>query len=121
MSDTVANTREKDAPPPKGAAGTRGINEDYDTKYGFHDDESAYDFKSKKGLDHEIVEMISRYKNEPDWMREIRHAALDVFRSKPMPTWGNTKLLHDIDFENIHYYVRASERQSKSWDDVPTW
>jgi len=117
MSDTIP--AKPDVATPKGAAGTSGINDDYDTRYGFHDDESAYDFKSKKGLDHEIVEMISRYKKEPEWMREIRHRALDIFRAKPMPTWGNTKLLHDIDFENIHYYVRASERQSTSWDDVP--
>ncbi len=94
------------------------MNDDYDRKYGFHDDESKYDFKSKKGLDHEIVEMISRYKKEPDWMRAIRHKALDVFFSKPMPTWGSTKLLSEIDFANIHYYVRASERQSQNWDDV---
>ncbi len=105
--------------PLKGAAGTVGIGDDYDTRYGFHDDESDYDFKSKKGIDHEIVEMISRYKNEPEWMREIRHKALDTFFSKPMPTWGNTKLLSDIDFDNIHYYVRASDRQSRDWDDVP--
>ena len=119
MSDTLADRRTDDAERPKGAAGTRGINEDYDTRYGFRDDESAYDFKSKKGLDHEIVEMISRYKREPEWMREIRHAALDTFLARRMPDWGNTHLLNDIDFANIHYYVRASERQSKSWDDVP--
>jgi Fe-S cluster assembly protein SufB len=101
---------------PKGAA---GLGDDYDKRYGFRDDESSYDFKSKKGLDHEIVEMISRYKKEPEWMRETRHAALDVFRGKPMPTWGNTALLSEIDFENIHYYVRASERQSTNWEDVP--
>ncbi len=113
MSDTIPSKI------PSKTASAGGFNEDYDTKYGFHDDESAYDFKSKKGLDHEIVEMISRYKKEPTWMREIRHEALDIYRSKPMPTWGNTQLLADIDFENIHYYVRASERQSTNWDDVP--
>ncbi len=112
MSDTTVDR-------PKGAAGTAGLGDDYDTKYGFHDDESAYDFKSKKGVDHEVVEMISRYKKEPDWMREVRHNALDVFLSKPMPTWGSTELLNSIDFENIHYYVRASERQAQDWDDVP--
>ncbi len=114
MSETITRT---------GAAAasndaTRRIGEDYESRYGFHDD-IVYDFKSKKGLDHEIVEMISRYKKEPEWMREQRHRALDVFRAKPMPKWGSTKLLGDIDFENIHYYVRASERQSRNWDDVP--
>ena len=114
MSDTIIENKQKTT-----AGGTGGIGDDYDARYGFHDDESKYDFKSKKGLDHEIVEMISRYKKEPAWMREIRHAALDMFRAKPMPTWGSTKLLSEIDFENIHYYVRASERQSTSWEDVP--
>ncbi len=97
----------------------RSINADYDERYGFHDSEDAYDFKSKKGLDHEIVEMISRYKNEPEWMRETRHKALDTFRAKPMPTWGSTELLNAIDFENIHYYVRASDKQGRTWDEVP--
>jgi Fe-S cluster assembly protein SufB len=97
----------------------RGTNEDYDTRYGFHDDESGYDFKSKKGIDHEIVEMISRYKKEPDWMRQRRHEALDIFFAKPMPRWGNNALLDDIHFDNIHYYVRASDRQARDWDDVP--
>ncbi len=94
------------------------VGDDYEARYGFHDDESKYDFKSKKGLDHEIVEMISRYKKEPEWMRELRHAALDTFLAKPMPTWGSTKLLSEIDFDNIHYYVRASERQAQSWEDL---
>ena len=115
MSDTHSGTVTDDERPdlPKGAAGTAGIGDDYDTRYGFHDSEESYDFKSKKGIDHEIVEMISRYKQEPEWMREIRHEALDIFLSKPMPRWGSTKLLGDIDFDNIHYYVRASERQSR--------
>ena len=106
-------------PDPSTAKKDQSFNDDYDARYGFHDDESQYDFKSKKGIDHEIVEMISRYKNEPDWMREIRHRSLDVFFSKPMPTWGNTALLEEIDFDNIHYYVRASDKQSRDWDDVP--
>ena len=114
MSDTL--TRQEKGAAANRQAGTTG--DDYDAKFGFHDDDSKYDFKSKKGLDHEIVEMISRYKKEPAWMREIRHRALDIFRAKPMPKWGSTKLLSEIDFENIHYYVRASERQSQNWDDV---
>ena len=76
--------------PLKGAAGTAGIGDDYDTRYGFHDSEESYDFKSKKGIDHEVVEMISQYKKEPEWMREMRHKALDTFLSKPMPRWGNS-------------------------------
>jgi Fe-S cluster assembly protein SufB len=96
----------------------RAMNEDYDARYGFHDD-IEYDFKSKKGVDHGIVEMISRYKNEPQWMNDERHRALDVFLSKPMPTWGSTQLLGEIDFDNIHYFVRAGDRDARDWDDVP--
>ena len=98
--------------------GTAGLGDDYEKRYGFRDDESRYDFKSKKGLDHEIVEMISRYKKEPQWMRDARHKALDVFLGKPMPTWGNTKLLSEIDFANIHYYVRASDRKVANWEEL---
>src|SRR5712672_382016 len=100
------------------AAKARMIGTDYDARYGFRDDASSYDFKSKKGLDHEIVEMISRYKKEPEWMRDVRHKALDTFLAKPMPKWGSTDLLAEIDFANIHYYVRASERQGKTWEEV---
>ena len=98
--------------------GTAGLGDDYEKRYGFRDDESRYDFKSKKGLDHEIVEMISRYKKEPQWMRDARHKALDVFLGKPMPTWGNTQLLSEIDFANIHYYVRASDRKVANWEEL---
>ena len=112
MTDTTSNKSTA------AAQTARSLNADYDERYGFHDD-IEYDFKSKKGLDHEIVEMISRYKKEPEWMRDIRHEALDIFFSKPMPTWGNSDLLGAIDFDNIHYYVRASDRQSRDWDDVP--
>jgi Fe-S cluster assembly protein SufB len=94
------------------------IGDDYQAKYGFHDEETSYDFKSKKGLDHEIVEMISKYKKEPEWMRDFRHRSLDTFLAKPMPKWGSTKLLGDIDFANIHYYVRASDRKTTNWEDL---
>ena len=102
-------------PKPKGPG---AIGDDYEKRYGFRDDETSYDFKSKKGLDHEIVEMISRYKKEPAWMREIRHAALDTFLAKPMPAWGSTQLLSEIDFDNIHYYVRASDRKVANWEEL---
>lgn len=85
-------------------------------KYGFRDPEN-YVFKSDKGLTREIVESISRFKNEPEWMREIRLKAFEVFHAKPLPTWGVD--LSAIDFQNIHYFVRATERQGRSWDEVP--
>ena len=94
--------------------------EDY--KYGFHVPEN-YIFKaekSKEGLTEEIVRNISTFKNEPEWMLEKRLEAFQIFQSKPMPTWGDTKLLSEIDFTNIHYFVRPTERVGTKWDEVPT-
>lgn len=96
------------------------LNNDYATKYGFSDPVD-YFHKGAKGLNHEVVEMISRMKKEPKWMNEIRHQALDIFYEKPMPKWGNTKLLGEIDFENIYYFMKPIENQQKSWDDVPEY
>jgi Fe-S cluster assembly protein SufB len=94
------------------------IGDDYATRYGFHDAED-YFHKGAKGVSHEVVEMISRMKKEPEWMRKFRHEALDLFLAKPMPKWGNTELLNSINFDDIYYYVKSTEFQSKSWDDVP--
>ncbi len=94
------------------------INEDYREKYGFSDPE-AFLHQAPKGLDHETVEMISRFKDEPDWMREFRHRALETFLAKPMPKWGNQDALHGIDFDEIHYYLASSEGSVNDWDDVP--
>jgi Fe-S cluster assembly protein SufB len=106
-----------EAVPVPAPAGPGALDQDY--RHGFHDSEDAYAFKSAKGLTREIVERISSMKSEPEWMRTFRLKALDLFRSKPMPDWADTDLLAEIDFDNIHYFVRASENQSKSWDDVP--
>jgi len=96
------------------------IGEDYAEKYGFHDPEE-YFHKGAKGINHEVVEMISKMKNEPEWMREFRHKALDIFLSKPMPGFGDTKILNNIDFDNIYYYIKPTEEQSDNWDDVPEY
>ncbi|BDG61488.1 Fe-S cluster assembly protein SufB [Caldinitratiruptor microaerophilus] len=85
-------------------------------KYGFRDPEQ-FVFKTRKGLDREIVEQISRHKNEPDWMREFRLKALDIFLKKPMPTWGAD--LSEIDFGDIYYYLKPVEKKGRSWDEVP--
>ncbi len=98
--------------------GLAEIGSDYETRYGFKDPEE-YFHKGAKGLNHDLVEMMSRMKKEPDWMKEFRHKALDIFLSKPMPRWGNTELLNSIDFENIYYYIKPIEMQGKSWDDIP--
>lgn len=93
------------------------IGQDY--KYGFHDNDKDYIYKSSKGLTKEIVETISKQKNEPAWMLERRLEALKIFHSKPMPTWGSD--LAEIDFGDIHYYMKANEGVEKSWDDVPEY
>jgi Fe-S cluster assembly protein SufB len=95
----------------------QGINADYKEKFGFHDPEN-YLFKAPKGLTRELVEQISEYKDEPGWMRDFRLKALDHFLARPMPTWGSP-FLAGVDFDDIHYFVRASDRAEKSWDDVP--
>jgi Fe-S cluster assembly protein SufB len=92
------------------------INDEY--KYGFHDPEQSV-FKSKRGLTHELIDQMSDMKGEPDWMREFRHEAMRTFLAKPMPTWGNVELLNSIDFDNIYYYLKPTEEQGRTWDDVP--
>ncbi len=86
-------------------------------KYGFHERDDNYAFKSKKGLSREVVEQISRMKEEPQWMLEFRLKALEHFLARPMPNWGPT--LKDLNLDDIYYYVKPTEKQEKSWDDVP--
>src|SRR6266542_4261375 len=89
-------------------------------KYCFSDPEQSF-FKSKRGLNREVVEQISAYKKEPEWMLQFRLRALDIFMRKPMPTWPAADL-NEIDFQNIFYYVRPSEKGAeKSWEDVPSY
>ncbi|HEY0981452.1 MULTISPECIES: Fe-S cluster assembly protein SufB [unclassified Schlesneria] len=88
-----------------------------DYQYGFHDPTDKYVFKSRRGLDREIVEQISEMKNEPKWMRDFRLEALDLFFHKPMPTWGGD--MSELDFQKMFYFVKASQGQEKSWEDVP--
>ncbi|NKB88928.1 MAG: Fe-S cluster assembly protein SufB [Acidobacteria bacterium] len=94
------------------------INDEY--KYGFHDPEVSV-FKAEKGINEDVVRAISAKKEEPEWMLEFRLKALKTFQSKPMPTWGNTELLNSIDFDEIYYYLKPTEEQGKSWDDVPEY
>src|SRR5437762_14125677 len=86
-------------------------------KYGFHKPESSV-FKTPKGLSKEVVEAISYFKKEPDWMREFRLKALEIFEQKSMPTWGAD--LSTINFDNIYYYISPTEKKFRNWDDVPT-
>jgi Fe-S cluster assembly protein SufB len=96
--------------------GLEGIGSDY--KFGFADPEN-YVFKAKKGLNREIVAEISWMKKEPTWMRDYRLHALEVFLAKPMPTWANTELLESIHFDNIFYFLRATDKVEGDWKDVP--
>src|SRR6201993_1506665 len=95
----------------------KGIRSEY--KYGFSNPDEAKDyfFKSGRGLSHELVEAIAEHKQEPDWMRKFRHRSLDYFLARPLPMWGGD--LTGIDFENIYYYIKPTEKQAQSWEDLP--
>lgn len=87
-----------------------------DYKYGFRDkDVSVY--RSGRGLTREVVEDISRRKEEPQWMLDYRLKALEHFYKMPMPQWGGD--MADLDFDEIQYYVKPSEKSERSWDEVP--
>ncbi len=85
-------------------------------KWGFRDPEN-YVYKARKGLDREIVEMISAMKGEPDWMRALRLHSLDHFQKRPTPRWGAD--LGQIDFNDIYYYLKPTDRKGHTWDEVP--
>ncbi len=85
-------------------------------KYGFHDKDVSV-FRSGKGLTREIVEEISNMKEEPQWMLDYRLKALEHFYKMPMPQWGGD--LSELNFDEIVYYVKPSERQGRTWDEVP--
>ena len=90
-------------------------------QWGFHDTEAPL-FRADKGLDEEVVRQISDLKDEPEWMREFRIDSLRTFFEKSDPTWaGSPDLLDAIDFDAITYYVRATDRDSTDWDDVPEY
>ncbi|MCP4189984.1 MAG: Fe-S cluster assembly protein SufB [Planctomycetaceae bacterium] len=84
-------------------------------KYDFRTDSKAV-FKARKGVDAEIVKQISEMKDEPQWMRDFRLKSLEIFESKPTPEWGGSI---DIDFQDIYYYLKPTDHQGRSWDDVP--
>ena len=79
--------------------------------------EDNYDFKIKKGLTKEIVDEISKQKNEPEWMREFRLKAIDVYNKLELPTWGPD--ISELNMDDIATYVRPKTKLNTSWDDVP--
>ena len=91
------------------------VNQDYATKYGFADTED-YVFKAEKGLNPEMIRAMSKMKNEPEWMLDIRLKAYQHFLERPMPQWGSD--LSGIKFEDIYYYIKPSERQGDTWEDA---
>ncbi|MCL4190745.1 MAG: Fe-S cluster assembly protein SufB [Thermoguttaceae bacterium] len=84
-------------------------------KYDFRNEE-RFVFRTRKGLNAEIVAEISEMKSEPQWMRDFRLKSLEIFESKPMPTWGGHI---GIEFQDIFYYLKPTDHQGRSWDDVP--
>src|SRR6202451_1482902 len=85
-------------------------------KFGWADSDVA-GTAARRGLSEDVVRDISAKKDEPDWMLELRLKGLQLFRRKPMPTWGSD--LSGIDFENIKYFVRSTEKQAANWEDLP--
>ncbi|MEE9965651.1 MAG: Fe-S cluster assembly protein SufB [Propionicimonas sp.] len=85
-------------------------------QYGWHDPDKA-GAAAQRGLNEDVVRHISGLKNEPEWMLELRLKALKMFERKPMPTWGSD--LSGIDFDNIKYFVRSTEKQAQTWEDLP--
>jgi hypothetical protein len=88
----------------------------YEERWGWRTPEK-YVFEPKKGLSREVVEEISWMKSEPEWMRKFRLKAFDRWERRPVPTWGAD--LSGIDFNDIFYYLKATDRSERSWDDVP--
>ena len=80
-------------------------------------DPEDYVFKSQKGLSQTVVEQISSWKNEPDWMLDFRKKSLEYFLTRPYPKWGPD--LSELDLSNLYYYARPTEEQKQNWDDVP--
>src|SRR6202161_185021 len=85
-------------------------------KFGWADSDEA-GASARRGLNEEVVRNISALKDEPPWMLDLRLKGLKLFGRKPMPTWGSD--LSGIDFDNIKYFVRSSEKQAASWEDLP--
>ena len=72
---------------------------------------------ARRGLNEEVVRDISSKKSEPEWMLQLRLKGLGLFDKKPMPNWGSD--LSGIDFDNIKYFVRSTEKQATSWEELP--
>ena len=85
-------------------------------QFGWSDSDDA-GANARRGLNEDVVRDISAKKDEPEWMLNLRLKGLKYFDRKPMPTWGAD--LSGIDFDNIKYFVRSTEKQAQSWEDLP--
>ena len=85
-------------------------------EYGWRDTDSAGE-SARRGLNEDVVRDISAKKGEPEWMLDLRLKGLRLFDKKPMPAWGSD--LTGIDFDNIKYFVRSTEKQATSWEELP--
>ena len=85
-------------------------------KFGFHDDVKPI-YSTGKGLNEAVIRELSAAKGEPGWMLDFRLKSLETFKKMPMQTWGAD--LSDIDFDDIIYYQKASDKPARDWDDVP--
>lgn len=94
----------------------RNMPEIGDYRYGFRDKDVSV-FRTERGLTRKVVEEISKMKEEPQWMLDYRLKALEHFYARPMPQWGGD--LSGLDFDEIIYYVKPSEKQGRTWDEVP--
>jgi Fe-S cluster assembly protein SufB len=85
-------------------------------QYGWRDSDAAGKL-ARRGVDEDVVRNISALKSEPEWMLNLRLKALKLYQRKPMPAWGAD--LSGIDFDNIKYFVRSTEKQAATWEDLP--
>ncbi|MCW2548504.1 MAG: sufB, partial [Mycobacterium sp.] len=97
----------------EGLAGIEGTD---NYKFGWSDNDD-YATHVERGLSEQVVRNISALKSEPQWMLDLRLKGLKLFGKKPMPTWGAD--LSGIDFDNIKYFVRSTEKMAATWDDLP--
>lgn len=91
-------------------------NINFDYKYGFSMPDTSV-FQTKRGISPQIVYQISKIKNEPEWMTDFRLKSFQIFLEKKMPSWGAD--LSNIHFDDIIYFIRATDKQQNSWEDLP--
>lgn len=93
-----------------------GVPEIEEYKYGFHDDVKPV-FTTGDGLSEDVIRKISKAKEEPEWMLDFRLKSLELFHKIPMPSYGPD--LSDLNFDEINYFIRSSDKPVRSWDEVP--